>query len=136
MRLGLPLLRGKCRKISCGRNRGNNGEPQLHPLSAAWSGAGGDAMEFSLLASTAIRRAGVDGRERRTSEARIDRSAERAGHRGHFPESGVSRRNFPDTSGGLAKSGQNTGRPAGNGGHIDGKRRSRNGSRNRRGEKN
>jgi len=77
-----------------------------------------------------------DGRERRASEARVDRSAKRAGDRGHLSEGRLSRRSFPNAAGGFAKSGQNPGRSAGHGGHADGKRRGGNRSGNRRGEKN
>src|SRR5208337_3898469 len=38
-------------------------------------GAGGDAVEFSVLAGVPIRRAGIDGGQRRTVEARLQRSA-------------------------------------------------------------
>src|SRR6267378_5431289 len=136
MRVGVPLLRRKRGALSRRRSGRDDGEPELHPLPASRGGSGGDALEFSVLASAAIRRARVDGRERRTSEARVDRSAMRVSYRGRLPESRVSRRSFPNTSGGLAKSGQNPGRSASNGGHIDGKRRSGNRRRDRRGEKN
>ena len=80
MRLGLPLLRRKRGALSRRRSGRDDGEPELHPLPAAWGGSGGDAMEFSVLASAAIRSAGVDGRERRALEARVDRPTKRAGH--------------------------------------------------------
>src|SRR5712664_2585640 len=132
----MPILRGERGEVSGGRNRGDDGKPKLHPIPAAGAGAGGDAVEFSVLASIAIRGAGVDGRERGASEACLDRSAKRAGDRGRLPEGRVPRRSIPDAAGGFAKSGQNPGRSAGHGGHADGKRRSGNRSGNRRGEKN
>ena len=57
------------------RNGGNGREAKLYPLPAAGRGAGGDAMEFSVLAGVAIRGAGVDGRKCGAAEARFNRAA-------------------------------------------------------------
>ena len=65
---------------------------QLHPLSAARTGAGGDAVEFSLLAGVPLRRAGADGGQRRAAQACLQRAAVRAGDRGHRSAAPASRK--------------------------------------------
>ena len=63
---------------------------ELCPLPAARPGARGDAVEFSVLAGVPLRRAGADGGQRRSAEARVERAAVRARDRGH-----VSTRRLP-----------------------------------------
>jgi hypothetical protein len=56
--------------------------PELGALPAAGAGAGRHALELPLLAGLPLRRAGADGRQRGAAEARVQRAALRAGHRG------------------------------------------------------
>jgi len=78
MRMGLPLLCGHAERFLATKwwRQRPAGVTSVYP---ARSGRFlRDAVEFPLLASDAIRRAGVMA-ERRTSEARFDCSAKRAG---------------------------------------------------------
>src|SRR2546430_11250491 len=72
MRVGVPLLRRKRGALSRRRSGRDDGEPELHPLSAARGGSGGDAMEFFVFAGAAVCPAGVYGRGRWAPEARLD----------------------------------------------------------------
>jgi acyl-CoA reductase-like NAD-dependent aldehyde dehydrogenase len=75
VRLGLPLLRRQRREVSGQRRSGDQRGEKLHRVPAAGSGAGGDAVEFSVLAGVSICRAGADGGKYGTAEARLERSA-------------------------------------------------------------
>ena len=66
--------------------------PELGRLPADRSGAGGHALELPLLAGVPLRRAGAHGRQRRAAQARLQRAAVRARHRGHLPPRRLRRR--------------------------------------------
>jgi len=55
VRVGLPVLCRKRRTLSGGRSGGNGSKAKLHPLPATRASPGGNAVEFSVLASAAIR---------------------------------------------------------------------------------
>ena len=57
-----------------------NGNAQLRALPADWPGAGGDAVEFSFLAGSPVRRARADGGKRWSAQTRFQRAAMRIGH--------------------------------------------------------
>ena len=63
---------------------------QLHPVPAHRAGAGGDALEFSVLAGVPVRRSGADGGQRGAAETCVQRAAVRARNRGHHSPRGVS----------------------------------------------
>src|SRR5579872_1861686 len=118
MRVGVPVLRGTCGEISGGRSGGDGGEAELHPVSATGAGAGGDAVEFSVLAGVAFCGTGADGGERGTAEARVDRAAERAADRRYISPGRISGRGVSDFADRIEGSGQDFGRPAGDGGNA------------------
>ena len=66
------------------------------------AGAGGDAVEFSLLAGVPLRRAGADGGQRGAAQARLERAAVRAGDRRDHPPRGLSGRRVSDAADRLA----------------------------------
>ncbi len=94
----MPLLCGKCREIPGRRNCGDWSKAQFHPLFADWSHPGHHAVELSLLAGVSFCRAGTDGGQCRTAEARFERSAVRAEDRGHSSPRRFCRRRVPDAA--------------------------------------
>src|SRR2546430_15076239 len=58
MRVGVPLLRRKRGALSRRRSGRDDGEPELHPLSAARGGSGGGAMGFFVFGGGGVWRAG------------------------------------------------------------------------------
>src|ERR1019366_4175422 len=73
VRLGVPLLRGKRGALPGGRSHRHECLAQLRALPADRPRAGRDALELPLLAGIPLRRARVDGGERRTAEAFFER---------------------------------------------------------------
>src|SRR5260221_10497152 len=120
MRVGVPILRGTCGEVSGGRSGGDWGEAELHPVPTAGAGAGGDAVEFSVLAGVAICSAGTDGGERGAAETCVDRAAERAADRGNIPTGWIPGRSVSDFADWFEGSGQDSGRSAGDGGNAYG----------------
>ena len=77
------------------------------------------AVELPVLAGLPLRRAGADGGQRRSPEARLERAAVRAGDRGDLPGRRGSRGRVPDAAHRLrARRGADRG-PAHRGGHAD-----------------
>ena len=71
---------------------------ELRALRPARAGAGGDAVELSVLAGLPLRRAGADGGQRRPAQARVERAAVRAGDRGHPARGRLRSRRVPDAA--------------------------------------
>src|SRR5262249_44521342 len=77
VRVGLPVLRRKCRTVFSRRGCRDACKEELHPLSTARSRARGHALEFSVLASLPVRRSGIDGGKHRVAETRVECAAMR-----------------------------------------------------------
>ena len=93
MRDRLPLLRRSRRAISRRRaGRRRSGESELRRVPADRRRARGDAVEFSVLAGHPFRGAGALRRQRRAAQARVERSAVRAGARGALSSRRARRR--------------------------------------------
>ncbi len=71
-------------------------EAKFRAARADRSRAGGDALELSVLAGVPFRGAGLDGRQHRALEARLERPALRAGDRGGVQAGRVCGRLFHD----------------------------------------
>ena len=76
---------------------------QLYPVPAARAGAGGDALELSLLAGDAFCGARLDGGQCGTAEARLERSAVCARHRRPSAPCRISRRRVSNPADRLRK---------------------------------
>ena len=76
-----------------------NGLRRGRVLPAAGRGAGGDALEFPVLAGDPVRGARAGGRQRRAAQARVERPAMRAGAGGSVRARGRARRRVPDAAG-------------------------------------
>ena len=103
MRAGLPLVRrarrGPAAPTSRTRSTAREG---VHPLPAARPGARDHAVELPLLAGVPLRRARAHGGQRRPAQARVERAAVRAGHRGRLAPRGLPGGRVPDAAGRLA----------------------------------
>jgi glutamate dehydrogenase len=111
VRLGLPSLRRARPAAARPPPGGDRRRAERGPLRSAGPRAGGDALELPLLAGLPLRRSRADGRQRGAAEARLQRPAVRARHRGGAPPRGFPRGYLPGAAGGGGGRRSDAGRP-------------------------
>ena len=114
-----------------GDDRRSARRPRRGPVPAAGRGAGRDAVELSVLAGGPVRGARAGRRQRRLAQARVERSAVRAGAGGCVPARRRARGRVPDLAGGRRPRRRDRRRPPHGG--RDGDRQRGRGQRRRRG---
>ena len=103
-----PGVLGRCPgRRRCGRCRAS-----IRQLSTDRCGAGDHAVELPALAGDALRRTGVDGRQRRTAQARQQCAADGAVSGGAVPQGGLPGRRVPDAADRLVRGREGAARSA------------------------